>query len=277
MSGALKSMLRAYFRFCGVDQDDIETYIEGSTLDREQPLQCLLGKSPRYAMETLGTEWGRDAIGEDLWLHSTKLRMNEPGKYIVTDIRAPNELEMVKSMGAKIFKVVRTTDSEEELIRDSKVSSLGKIHDYVPIDAISLGHLEGNNGIYGALYAMLDAYLRYCGVEGALIREYLCTTSVRATEPVDCLLGKSISETLSTLANVWGCKLMGEGIWMHSTHLNKGSKMVSVEKRNLVRTNKKHRSETFIDSMEYDYCFTNSGTIEYLYKKAHDFDLNFLR
>src|SRR5262245_6513313 len=39
---------------------------------KEQPCDLLCGKTPRYAMQTIGTEWGRALIGEDLWVNAWK-------------------------------------------------------------------------------------------------------------------------------------------------------------------------------------------------------------
>ena len=35
---------------------------------RETPHPLLCGRTPRQALQTLGTEWGRDCIGDDVWV-----------------------------------------------------------------------------------------------------------------------------------------------------------------------------------------------------------------
>ena len=40
-----------------------EAHIEGAL--KEVPCELLGGKTPRYAMQTLGTEWGRDTDQQD--------------------------------------------------------------------------------------------------------------------------------------------------------------------------------------------------------------------
>ena len=35
---------------------------------KEQPIDWLGGKSPRQIMQTLGTDWGRKMISDDIWL-----------------------------------------------------------------------------------------------------------------------------------------------------------------------------------------------------------------
>ena len=64
-AGPIKSMLRTL----GLTAlEDIEEVFEGE--GKEKPNRLLCGKSPRFAMQTLGTEWGRDLIGPDLWVNA---------------------------------------------------------------------------------------------------------------------------------------------------------------------------------------------------------------
>ena len=44
-----------------------EDQVEGT--GKEIPCQLLCDKTPRYAMQTLGTEWGRNIIGENIWVN----------------------------------------------------------------------------------------------------------------------------------------------------------------------------------------------------------------
>lgn len=88
-AGPLKSMLRAI----GLDDEEIE----GSR--KEEPCELLCGKTPRHAMVTLGTEWGRDMIGAEfwtgLWEEEACAYINSGFNVVVDDCRFPNELEVV--------------------------------------------------------------------------------------------------------------------------------------------------------------------------------------
>ncbi len=44
-----------------------EDKIEGSL--KAKPCSLLAGKTPRHAMQTLGTEWGRNCIGDGFWIN----------------------------------------------------------------------------------------------------------------------------------------------------------------------------------------------------------------
>jgi hypothetical protein len=98
-AGPLKRMLRSI----GLSEEEIE----GGK--KEVPSSLLCGKSPRHAMQTLGTEWGRDLIGPDFWVNlwefTTCEVLSEGGKVVVDDCRFPNEAEMVRKLGGKIVTI----------------------------------------------------------------------------------------------------------------------------------------------------------------------------
>lgn len=71
----LKAMLRAFYRLVGLSEAEIERRIEGDL--KQEPCPWLGGKSPRYAMQTLGTEW-REMVWSQLWVSqlSERLRLS---------------------------------------------------------------------------------------------------------------------------------------------------------------------------------------------------------
>lgn len=84
--------------------------VDGSM--KEEPLAILCGKTPRYAMQTLGTEWGRDLIGQDLWVNACQQRLirasgRRKARIVIDDVRLPNEVRMIKEMGGVIWRVRR--------------------------------------------------------------------------------------------------------------------------------------------------------------------------
>jgi hypothetical protein len=99
----LKDMLRAL----GLS----EGWIEGEL--KEQPCPLFLGHTPRHAMQTLGTEWGRACIGEDFWVKywtmRVKGRLNTSGasRIVVDDVRYPNELEAVEALSGRLWWISR--------------------------------------------------------------------------------------------------------------------------------------------------------------------------
>ncbi len=104
-AGALKAMLDTYLEYVGVSPDVRAFLIEGA--QKELPLAHLQGKSTRFAMQTLGTEWGRDLIGENLWVDAAIARAKQFEKVVFTDVRFPNEVAALQGIGATIIKIER--------------------------------------------------------------------------------------------------------------------------------------------------------------------------
>lgn len=79
---------------------------------KEVPCVALNGVTPRRAMQTLGTEWGRNLICNDLWIADWERRVDDvavhSGHIVVDDMRFPNEVEAIRGMGGKIIMVSRT-------------------------------------------------------------------------------------------------------------------------------------------------------------------------
>jgi hypothetical protein len=89
---------------------DFILWVSGLSLDdleqqKEDPHSLLCGKSPRYAMQTLGTEWGRNLIGPDLWVNLLARRIDVwparslPPGLVISDVRFENEADWVRERG----------------------------------------------------------------------------------------------------------------------------------------------------------------------------------
>jgi len=88
----LKEMLRAI----GVDCSD----------DKKAVVSDDYGVTPRHMMQTLGTEWGRQTIDNDIWVKAFA-RLNAGKCVIVPDVRFENEAELVREHGILIHLVGR--------------------------------------------------------------------------------------------------------------------------------------------------------------------------
>lgn len=99
-AGPLKDMMRAI----GLTEDQIEGAF------KEKPTAYLCGKTPRRAMQTLGTEWGRKCIGEDFWVGIWAIRvatvLKQGGRVVVDDCRFANEAVAIRKLGGDILEVV---------------------------------------------------------------------------------------------------------------------------------------------------------------------------
>lgn len=93
---------------------------------KEQPIDWLGGKSPRQIMQTLGSDWGRKMVVDDIWLKVMRRTIEEQpfDIAIIDDCRFENEMQMVRDMGGMVFELYREGieytgehDSEQKLSR----------------------------------------------------------------------------------------------------------------------------------------------------------------
>lgn len=109
-AGPLKAMLRAYLAEVGVAPVVIESMIEGQL--KELPNAYLCGRSPRYAMQQLGTAWGRDLMASDFWIEAWQhavvdaLERGAPG-IVVEDCRFGNEVAAVRALNGLVLRIDR--------------------------------------------------------------------------------------------------------------------------------------------------------------------------
>jgi hypothetical protein len=79
------------------------------------------GFSPRWALQTMGTEAVRNTIGRDVWVKSLERRfLANPEHIIITDLRFPNEAEGIQRMGGVLVRVDR--DRPFEPSKDGHIS-----------------------------------------------------------------------------------------------------------------------------------------------------------
>lgn len=101
MADPLKNMMRAM----GLS----DRHIEGDL--KEVPCPLLQGKTPRYAMQTLGTEWGRQMIGPEVWTELARreiaLCMAQGLDVVVDDVRFENEAAVIRELGGMVLQIER--------------------------------------------------------------------------------------------------------------------------------------------------------------------------
>jgi hypothetical protein len=100
----LAAPLKRMLEVLGVDREAI--YGD----DKEVPQDLLCGKSARHAMQTLGTEWGRNLIGSDVWLRAWAAEVEACGLVagiVCDDLRFLNEAIFLQSMGADLIGIDR--------------------------------------------------------------------------------------------------------------------------------------------------------------------------
>ncbi len=58
-------------------------------------------------MQSLGTNWGRDMLGPNIWVEAAIDRANQFEKVVFSDVRFPNEVTAIKQAGGTIIRIVR--------------------------------------------------------------------------------------------------------------------------------------------------------------------------
>ena len=105
MGRPLKDMLRAL----GLS----EAAVAGPPEERAAPQPILDGKSARYALSTLGTDWGRNMISPRIWANAVKDRIRNrlsephPRLIVIDDLRFPTDWEVVSAFGGAIVRIRR--------------------------------------------------------------------------------------------------------------------------------------------------------------------------
>lgn len=103
-------------------------YMDGAL--KEAPIEYLGGHTARYLMQTLGTGWGRNTLGEDFWTQITagkleRMLSNSRSvsdtptiKAVIDDVRFENEAQTVRDFGGALVRVIRpdaaVTDAQSE-------------------------------------------------------------------------------------------------------------------------------------------------------------------
>ena len=76
---------------------------------QKKPVALLGGATPRHAMQSLGTQWGRDLIHPELWAviwqEKARLLLAEGVSVSVEDCRFPNEVAAIKALGGYIVRI----------------------------------------------------------------------------------------------------------------------------------------------------------------------------
>lgn len=129
----LKAMLATMLEMQGVDEETIVRMLHDDLKEVATPF--LNGQTPRHAMQTLGTEWGRKLIHPDIWVDATMRAAEQFDKVIIPDVRFPNEVEAVTSRGGRVYRIMRPgvaqDDHESETLIDTLVVS-GELYNTAP-------------------------------------------------------------------------------------------------------------------------------------------------
>lgn len=69
--------------------------------DKKDIIDPRYGTTPRFLMQTLATEWGRNTISYDIWVKAMEAKIGDKN-VIIPDIRFENEASLVRKYGVLI-------------------------------------------------------------------------------------------------------------------------------------------------------------------------------
>jgi len=108
----------------------------------------------RFLLQTIGTEWGRKIIGENIWIDIMDRRlaaMSKEENIFITDMRFENEAELAIKHG---FTLVEIWRHEEERIK-AGATNLTHLSE-TALDDFTFDYTIYNNSTLGALYTALE-------------------------------------------------------------------------------------------------------------------------
>lgn len=100
----MKAMLEGLYRMSGLDAVQIERRLFGDLKETPDPL--LNGKTPRYALQTIGCEW-RDLISPTLFSDRWADRVRTEENAVADGMRYPEELPSFRGLRGALVRVDR--------------------------------------------------------------------------------------------------------------------------------------------------------------------------
>lgn len=100
----LRAMLAVLMQANGMSSEEITRYLEGDL--KESVVPCL-GVTSRYAQITIGTEWGRELINQDLWANTWARGIQDDESVMNDSVRFPNEAEAIRQLGGIVIMIKR--------------------------------------------------------------------------------------------------------------------------------------------------------------------------
>lgn len=152
--GFADPIYRAVVAALGVSPDSLR-----DRAAKEKPIEWI-GKSPRELLQTLGTEWGRNMVRDDIWIQlamrqAQEILQNHRG-VILTDVRFQNEAEAIRAAGGTIWRVVRSVEC--------LAAGAAKHSSEAGLPAELIDYVIENSGTKADLEAAVMTHAKGCGL-----------------------------------------------------------------------------------------------------------------
>lgn len=109
----VKRQVTTLLRSFGLKVDRIAYY---STTGKEEIIPEI-GQSFRYLCQTIGTDWGRTLVCDDIWLKVAKIEMESNtyfSNFVFDDVRFENEVEFIRGLGGEVYWVQGQSFDEKD-------------------------------------------------------------------------------------------------------------------------------------------------------------------
>lgn len=125
---------------------------------KEQPTDFLCGKTPRYAMQTLASEWGRSLISPTIWVEYWARTVPDVDAVVIDDLRTVEGSKWMQARGAVLVGIERPgiedgsearqheTETQFSQIKyDHRIVNDGSIEDFkAKLDALVMELRQGS-------------------------------------------------------------------------------------------------------------------------------------
>jgi hypothetical protein len=138
----MKRMIRCLLIESGAGFVEAHEMVDG--IHKEEGTHLLQGRSPRYALQNLGTEFGRHLIAPDIW-RAILLRKVRHSQHpvVVDDLRFADEAADLKAEGFTLIRIVRPGSG----------TTLSHVSEGQEFD---VDHVIENTGDLSTLFAQID-------------------------------------------------------------------------------------------------------------------------
>lgn len=101
---------------------------------KEIPHQMFNGKTPRYVMQKMGTDFMRDMIWGDVWVNRCIEMAKKYDNVVISDVRFDNEAQAIVKAGGVIINVIRP---DVEIQLSNHASEAGISREYIQYNILN--------------------------------------------------------------------------------------------------------------------------------------------
>lgn len=89
--------------------------------------------TPRFMLQKMGTEAGRDVFHDQVWVHALARKAEQYKNVVIPDVRFPNEIDYIKDAGGFVIRVVRGKEPKWfNTALEHNMKGIHKMHEKYP-------------------------------------------------------------------------------------------------------------------------------------------------